>query len=53
MISLTYAINEWGFIGQESSMGPEVLGGKSATSFKFESRRAYLSAGRAMCETRG
>ena len=32
---LTNAMNEWGFIGQESFVGI----GKSATSFKFKSRR--------------
>jgi hypothetical protein len=31
-------MNEWGFIGQEIEVGI----GKSATSFKFKSRRARL-----------
>ena len=30
-------MNEWGFIGQESSVGI----GKSATSFNFKSRRGF------------
>ncbi len=34
----TNAMNEWGFIGQESL----VALGKSATSFKFKSRRGYV-----------
>ena len=38
---ITYAMNEWDFIGQDILVGI----GKSATSFKFE--------GVAVCETRG
>jgi len=35
--STTNAMNEWGFIGQDSL----VALAKSATSFKFKSRRGY------------
>lgn len=35
---LTYAMNEWGFIGEESLV--EI--GKSATSNIFEKRRGYV-----------
>ena len=31
-------MNEWGFIGENSFVGI----GKSATSFKFKSRRGYV-----------
>jgi len=37
-MSLTFAMNEWGFIGQEIVVGI----GKSATSFKFKSMRGYV-----------
>ena len=33
----TYAMNEWGFIDQDILVGI----GKSATSFKFKSRRGF------------
>ena len=34
----TNAMNEWGFIGQDTLVGM----GKSATSFKFKLRRGYV-----------
>ncbi len=36
--AITYAMNEWGLIGQESLVGI----GKFATSFKFKSRCGYV-----------
>lgn len=39
---LTYAMNEWGFIGYDSI----VRIGKSATSFKFKLRCGYVRNGR-------
>ena len=35
---VTNAMNEWGFIGQDIFVGI----GKSATSYKFKSRRGYV-----------
>lgn len=46
---ITNAMNEWGFIGQDIF----VWIGNSATSLKFNSRRAGLSAERAMYECNG
>jgi hypothetical protein len=46
-LTTTYAMNEWGFIGQDNFVGI----GKSATSFKFKSRPGR--AGVAMCDTKG
>lgn len=37
IISITNAMNEWGFIGQDIFLGIE----KSATSFKFKIRRGF------------
>jgi hypothetical protein len=36
--AITYAMNEWGFIGRDTFVGI----GKFATSFKFKSRRGYV-----------
>lgn len=36
--STAYAMNEWGFIGQDSFVGI----GKSATIFNFKSRHGYV-----------
>ena len=37
-VSLTNAMNEWGFIGQDTAVGI----GKCATIKKFKSRRGYV-----------
>lgn len=36
--AITYAMNEWGFIGQDSFVRIR----KSATNYKFKSKRGYV-----------